>query len=121
MDDTAFWLEGSKVERAAQPAAPVSGVPFTQRFDVATRPRAFLGGAGLVSSAADYLRFCQMLLNGGELDGSRLLGRKTVEYMTADHLGTIPRNAPGLGWGLGFEVRRERGLAGLPGSAGEFG
>ncbi len=81
----------------------------------------FSGGGGLVSTAADYYRFCQMLLNGGELGGRRLLARKTVEWMTSDHLGDIvlPRR-PGYGFGLGFAVRKELGLAALPGTLGEF-
>ena len=62
-----------------------------------------------------------MLLDGGELDGARLLGRKTVEFMTADHLGAIPVETPGLGFGLGFQVRRDAGIAGIAGSVGEYG
>ena len=81
----------------------------------------FSGGGGLVSTAADYFRFCQMLLNGGQLEGQRLLGRKTVELIRSDHLGDIalPRR-PGYGFGLGFAVRTQPGLATIPGSVGEF-
>ena len=85
------------------------------------------GGHGLVSTAADYARFCQMLLNGGSLDGERILGRKTVEYMTADHLGDgIDKSGPfylpgpGYGFGLGFGVRLAAGESAWPGSVGEF-
>ncbi len=86
-----------------------------------TPTRYFSGGGGLVSTAADYYRFCQMLLNGGELGGHRLLGRKTVEWMTSDHLGGIElRRRPGYGFGLGFAVRMVPGLAPIPGSVGEF-
>jgi CubicO group peptidase (beta-lactamase class C family) len=93
------------------------------------------GGGGLVSTAADYLRFCQMLLNGGELDGVRLLSPKTVRHMTADHLppnigyGPTARErfgalAPvpemGYGFGLGFAVRLAAGKSPVPGSVGEY-
>jgi CubicO group peptidase (beta-lactamase class C family) len=81
----------------------------------------FSGGGGLVSTARDYARFAQMLLEEGALDGKRLLGRKTVELMRSDHLGTVPfpRN-PGYGFGLGFAVRTAPGLAPLPSSVGEY-
>ncbi|MBX9699660.1 MAG: serine hydrolase, partial [Acetobacteraceae bacterium] len=82
------------------------------------------GGGGMVGTAADYARFAQMLLNGGQLRGQRLLSRKTVELMTADHLGTIPAPAdlvpPGHGFGLGFALRRDRGMAPTPGSPGMY-
>jgi CubicO group peptidase (beta-lactamase class C family) len=83
-----------------------------------------LGGAGTVTTAADYLRFAQMMLNGGELDGVRLLSRKTVEYMLSDHIpglaGTpAPTTGPGYGFGLGFGVRRQDGFAIAPGSTGD--
>ena len=72
----------------------------------------------------DYARFLQMLLNNGQLDGKRLLGRKTVELMTADHLGPI-QGAPdllptGYGFGLGFAVRLQPGIATMPGSTGQY-
>ena len=81
-----------------------------------------------MSTAIDYLRFAQMLLNGGELDGVRILSRKTVEYMTADHLGpevntTLLRAYPninGYGFGLGVAVRRGSGISGVMSSPGEF-
>ncbi|MFN7949675.1 MAG: serine hydrolase domain-containing protein [Blastocatellia bacterium] len=78
------------------------------------------GGGGLVSTANDYLRFCQMLLNGGQLDGVRLLSRKTVELMSSDHLGEIQMGMPGYGFGLGFAVSKAPGQAGMMGSAGEY-
>jgi CubicO group peptidase (beta-lactamase class C family) len=89
-----------------------------------------LGGAGSVSTAADYLRFCQMMLNGGMLDGHRYLSPTSVKLMTSDHLGN--RSAPlltpgallmgveGYTFGLGFMVRQGSGLAGVPGSEGEY-
>src|SRR5262249_26206797 len=76
---------------------------------------------GLVGSTEDYLRFSLMLLNGGEYNGSRLLGKKTVAFMTADHLGTIPVATPGLGFRLGFQVRRDPGLAGVAAPGGGNG
>lgn len=86
------------------------------------------GGGGLASTAMDYARFLQCMLNKGELDGVRLLGPRTVEFMTADHLGQIPINGgaantllpPGHGFGLGFAVRTATGLAPVPGSVGLY-
>lgn len=82
--------------------------------------RNFSGGAGLVSTAGDYARFLQMLLNGGELDGVRLLSPKTVQLMTANHVGELSHFYPGNGFGLGFSIRRDLGSAGSPGTPGEF-
>jgi CubicO group peptidase (beta-lactamase class C family) len=89
------------------------------------KPRTLLsGGGGLVSTAMDYARFCQMLVNGGELDGVRILSRKTVELMSADHLGDIPAATPllqrGYGFGLTFAVNRGVGKTGAIGSQGEY-
>ena len=83
--------------------------------------KSFSGGAGLVSTAHDYARFLQMLLNGGELDGTRLLGPKTVELMTQNHLPEGVAFRSGEGFGLGFSVVLDAGLRGVPGSAGEYG
>lgn len=82
--------------------------------------KSFSGGAGLLSTAGDYARFLQMLLNGGTFEGRRLLSRTTVELMTTDHLGAIPFQ-PGVGEGLGFSVVKDAGLRGQHGSVGEFG
>jgi CubicO group peptidase (beta-lactamase class C family) len=81
------------------------------------------GGGGLISTAADYLRFAQMLLHGGALDGVRLLGRKTVELMTDNHLpaGQHPFEAQGYGFGLGVRVRTSVAQVGTLGSVGEVG
>ena len=84
------------------------------------------GGGGTVSTAADYFRFAQMLLNGGALDGVRCLSRKTVEYMLADHIPGFPGTTTnvgtlGYGFGLGFAVRRQDGFAVVPGSTGDAG
>jgi CubicO group peptidase (beta-lactamase class C family) len=82
--------------------------------------RSFSGGAGLLSTAADYARFLQMLLNGGELDGVRILSHKSVELMTADHVGSR-YTTPGAGFGLGFQVTKDLGARGHLGSVGEYG
>jgi len=84
------------------------------------------GGGGMVSTAIDYARFCQMLLNGGTLDGKRILGPKTAAYMTTDHLGSAIATTPlylpgaGFGFGLGFAVRKDAGVSPYAGSVGEF-
>lgn len=78
------------------------------------------GGGGLTSTAYDYLNFCQMLLDQGVFKGKRLLGRKTVQLMSSDHLGSIPGMGPGTGFGLGFAVSKAPGEAGVMGSPGEF-
>ncbi|MFP6759107.1 MAG: serine hydrolase domain-containing protein, partial [Alphaproteobacteria bacterium] len=96
-------------------------------LDVTEKPAMFAGGHGLMSTAADYARFCQMLLNGGVLDGARILGPKTVAYMASDHLGgeiskagTLYLPGPGYGFGLGFGVRLATGESPWPGSKGEY-
>jgi CubicO group peptidase (beta-lactamase class C family) len=131
MQDTAFWVPQDKLSRLAGAfdVDPASGKPFPV-IDVSKEPGNDSGGAGGVSTASDYLRFCQMLLNGGTLDGIRILSPTTVKLMTSDSLATLVSNpqAPGellLGskgytFGLGFAVRIANGIAGVPGSAGEF-
>ena len=84
------------------------------------------GGGGMVSTAMDYARFLQMLLNGGTLEGKRILGPKTIAYMTADHLGTaidagpLYLPGPGFGFGLGFAVRKDAGVSPFAGTVGEY-
>src|SRR5260370_41705222 len=83
------------------------------------------GGGGIVSTTMDYARFCQMLLNGGVLDGTRIIGRRTLQLMSSDHLGPQVKikgdlMPPGHGFGLGFAVRTEAGIASFPGSVGQF-
>ena len=82
--------------------------------------KSFSGGAGLLSTATDYATFLQMLLNGGALQGKRILTRKTVELMTVDHTGDIAYQ-PGQGFGLGFSIMQDPAATGLPSSVGEYG
>lgn len=134
MNDTAFYLPPAKADRLAvvyqaeedgisraADAADWTGEGFYGQGHYLAGPRvAYSGGAGLLSTAADYSRFLEMLRRGGELDGRRYLSPKTVELMTANHLGPIEYD-PGMGFGLGFSVRLDLGAAGEPGSVGEFG
>ncbi len=126
MRDTGFHVPPEKLQRLAQPQPDPKTGEVPELIDVTKPATFFAGGHGLVSTPGDYLRFCQMLLNGGELAGVRILGRKTVEYMTADHLtpaiapGPAYLPGPGYGFGLGFAVRREAGMSEWPGSVGEF-
>jgi CubicO group peptidase (beta-lactamase class C family) len=135
MTDTAFAAVGERAARLAEPQLdPATGKRPPMR-EVSRDNRWHSGGGGAVSTAADYLRFCQMLLNGGELDGVRLLAPKTIAHMASDHLPpdvaygetTRPRFgalAPvpemGYGFGLGFAVRKEQGRSPVPGSVGEY-
>jgi CubicO group peptidase (beta-lactamase class C family) len=129
MPDTGFWVAPEQQHRLAEPFAID---PVTQNavrvIDVRKRPVFLSGGGGLVSTARDYLRFARMLRGSGELDGVRLLSRKSVQFMTSDHLVGMPQAAagpgylpgPGYGFGLGFAVRTEIGGALTPGSVGDF-
>ena len=116
-------------DNAARLAEPFPTDPWTgekvQLFNMLEVPAMESGGGGLVSTTMDYARFCQMLLNGGTLDGIRLIGRKTLALMASDHLSTDVKIqgtllAPGHGFGLGFAVRTHAGLAPFPGSVGQF-
>ncbi len=91
--------------------------------DFLKKPTYFSGGGGLVSTAADYLRFLQMLLNGGKLEGTRILGSETVEMMTTDHLIEIAdrRDLGSYGFGLGFAIGLDRGISGRMHSEGTYG
>jgi CubicO group peptidase (beta-lactamase class C family) len=131
MRDTAFYVAPDKSARLAQPLAtdPATGKP-NRLIDVSQPPQNDSGGAGGVSTAIDYLRFAEMMLEGGALDGTRILSRTTVNLMASDHLGTriataatpgeLVLGTPGYTFGLGFMVRQGAGVAGVPGSAGEF-
>lgn len=137
MVDTGFTVPADKVERFA--ANYVRGPDKALQLEddpqdsVYIRPRSFLsGGGGLVSTASDYLRFSRMLLGNGQLDGVRLVGRKTIELMTANHLpnnedltrwaqGSFSETAnEGYGFGLGFSVNLGAGATATAGSAGEY-
>ncbi len=137
MSETGFHVEGEEAEKLAVLYMPDA---FTARAtraaqmgdSVLSRPRAPSGGGGLVSTAADYHRFTQMLLGRGVLDGVRILGSRTVAYMTRNHL---PRGADifrlsnpmgggqerGLGYGLGFSVVMDPAAMKVTCSAGEYG
>jgi CubicO group peptidase (beta-lactamase class C family) len=125
MTDTDFSVPAAKHQRLAEAFAkdPESGAQV-QLIEVREPPTFESGGGGLVSTAMDYARFLQMMLNGGTLDGTRLLSRKTVEFMTADHLNGVPGAPdlliPGYGFGLGFAVRLQPGFAQVPGSTGQY-
>ncbi len=125
MADTDFHVPAAKHPRLAEAFArdPESGAGV-QLIEVREKPSFESGGGGLVSTAMDYARFLQLLLNGGTLDGVRLLSRKTIEYMTADHLGGVTGAPdlliPGYGFGLGFSVRLQAGIAQVPGSVGQY-
>ncbi|ASK34673.1 serine hydrolase domain-containing protein [Alloalcanivorax mobilis] len=138
MHDTGFTVPESKADRLTDCyrwAGPAEGrVMLDRAEDSAWRrpPKLLSGGGGLVSTALDYHRFCLMCANGGELDGARLLGRKTLELMTLNHLPgqsdlaslsqslfSETQNA-GIGFGLGFAVTRDVAKAMIPGSAGEY-
>ncbi len=137
MRDTGFYVPANKKDRFAKLYSPTKDGKIQPAVICATRqectekfpnavpsylepPTLHSGGGGLVSTAYDYLRFCQMLLNKGQYDGKRLLSRKTVQLMSSDNLGTMPGLGPGVGFGLGFAVSKSPGEAGMMGSAGEY-
>jgi CubicO group peptidase (beta-lactamase class C family) len=126
MAETAFHASPENAGRLAEafPADPWSGEKV-QLFDMLEKPAMESGGGGLVSTTMDYARFCQMLLNGGALDGVRIIGRKTLQLMASDHLGPKvklegPMVPPGHSFGLGFAVRTQEGMAPFAGSVGQF-
>jgi CubicO group peptidase (beta-lactamase class C family) len=126
MVDTAFWVPPEKLNRLVDSPADV---PIRPDRDVTKPTTMFSGGGGLVSTAADYLRFCQMLLNGGELDGVRVLSPATVRRMTTNSLppgiriangGSSVGPQAGSTWGLGFAIRADAASSKVPGSVGSF-
>jgi CubicO group peptidase (beta-lactamase class C family) len=126
MAETAFHTPAENAGRLAEPFAadPWTGDKI-QLFNMLEKPVMESGGGGLVSTTMDYARFSQMLLNGGALDGNRIIGRKTLDLMASNHLGAdvkvdSPLMPAGHGFGLGFAVRTHAGLAPFPGSTGEF-
>jgi CubicO group peptidase (beta-lactamase class C family) len=139
MKDTSFALTAGKRKRLAHVYGPVNPPPGLASFmplesglapytdptetDLLKEDNQPLGGIGLVSTAEDYFRFAQMLVNGGELNGRRILGRKTVELMTMNHVppGVPGILAPGSGYGLGVSSLVDVAASGSPGSVGQFG
>ena len=129
MTSTGFYVDPAQADRLATVYGVASATatiarapePGTGQGNYVVGPRqSFSGGAGLVSTASDYARFLQMLLNGGTLDGARLLSPKTVELMTSSHVGSL-YSLGNLGFGLGFEITEHVGRSGRPGSVGEYG
>ena len=136
MNDTGFAVAKDEAERVAEPQIdPRTGKRPAMVRDLTLRPRFLSGGGGMVSTAPDYFRLAQMLLNGGELEGVRILSRKTVALMASDHLppgvafsantrAQFEESSPspefGQGFGLGFCVRKEPGRNPVPGSVGDF-
>lgn len=125
MADTAFSVPEKDHGRIAEAFAkdPENGTDVAL-LDVKRTALFESGGGGLVATTMDYARFLAMLLGNGRLGATRLLGRKTVELMTADHLGTVTGAPdllpPGHGFGLGFAVRTSAGMAPFPGSVGNY-
>ena len=130
MLETGFSVPEEKHPRIAEPFKkdPDGGIQL-KMINIHTPPLFESGGGGLASTASDYARFLQFMLNKGELNGVRLLSRHTVQMMTADHLGSIPVNragasgellSPGHGFGLGFAIRKEAGISSVLGSAGLY-
>jgi CubicO group peptidase (beta-lactamase class C family) len=137
LSDTDFYVPAEKLNRLAETQIDPTTSKRWPTFDVTSRPNWLAGGSGMVSTASDYMRFAQMLLNGGELDQVRLLSPRTVSFMTSDHLwpgiafspvtlnlfepiGIAPTPKIGQGFGLGFVVRTEEGRNPMPGSPGEY-
>jgi CubicO group peptidase (beta-lactamase class C family) len=128
MKDTSFYVTDKvKQSRIAEPFPDDRSIGVDAEFnDPRVSQAAESGGGGMVGTAMDYARFLQMLLNGGTFEGKRILGPKTVAYMTADHLGTAIEQGPlylpgaGFGFGLGFAVRKDAGVSPFAGSVGEY-
>ncbi len=128
MKDTYFYLPDDKIERLVKlyektdmkGPLKLSEDINNQLFPIAGAKKYFSGGAGLVGTIEDYARFCQMLLNGGEFNNSRILGRKTIELMTSNQIGDLAVWNTGNKFGLGFEIITEKGNALIPGSVGSF-
>ncbi|QOZ26611.1 serine hydrolase [Bradyrhizobium sp. CCBAU 51753] len=126
MTETAFHTGEQNAGRLAEAFA---NDPWTnekvQLFNMLEKPAMESGGGGLVSTTMDYARFAQMLRGGGTLDGTRIIGRKTLQLMASDHLGVDVRIQgtlvpPGHSFGLGFAVRTQQGMASFSGSVGQF-
>ena len=132
MKDTSFLVPAVKASRLAEPFRidPLTGQPYYLVLDVTKPMGNDSGGAGISTTADDYLRFCQMMLNGGSFDGKRYLSRTTIALMTSDHLGPkvatpvqpgeLLMGVQGYTFGLGFMVRQGPGMASVPGSEGDY-
>jgi CubicO group peptidase (beta-lactamase class C family) len=129
MKDTGFDVPSEKMSRLAKTYKHgpdgkfVEDQPIVETWPEAGRGIE-AGGAGIFSTAGDFARFAQMLCNGGTLEGKRILGRKTVELMTANHLVTLPNNQAATrqkGFGLGVEVTTDLGQLSMPSTVGQFG
>ena len=123
MNDTGFYVSKKKWNRIAEPFK--SSEP--ELINIRNKPKFLTGGHGLVSTINDYMKFCMMLFNKGSLNDKTILSRKTIEYMTSNHLGKeINRNIPyylpgkGYGFGLGFAIREQDGISMWPGSKGDY-
>ena len=131
MNDTHFYLPRDKKNRLTTvyssvnsgglERAPNPGHMVGQGAYLDGPRKSFSGGAGLLSTANDYARFLQMLLNGGRLDEVRILAPSSVKLMTVDHIGDIEFGGRGVGFGLGFSVLKDLGARGTPGAVGEYG
>lgn len=137
MKDTYFFLPDDKLFRLAALYSPTKNglekysddiveqglLRYSASYQYKSDKKFYSGGAGLVSTAEDYWRFLQMMLNGGQFENVRLLGRKTVEFMISNHIGdTVMWNSPydGYRFGLGFAVRTDLGASAKAGSVGEY-
>lgn len=126
MKDTCFFLPESKASRLTPAYGADESGKIKMTEDPANSPyikgprKCYSGGAGLVATAEDYARFLLMLQNGGELGGVRLLSPKSVELMTADHVGQL-YSGGSAGFGLGFSIVKNLGASGIPGTVGAYG
>jgi len=128
MKDTSYYItDPAKQSRIAEPFPNERTIGIDAQFGDPRVPGKWeSGGGGLLSTAADYARFLQMLLNGGAVEGKRFLSPRTVAFMTSDHVGDgiVPGPyylpGPGYGFGLGFAVRRTAGIAPDEGSVGDY-
>ena len=135
MSSTGFYVREADRDRLAQPQIDPATGKRPPMFDATQKPKLFSGGGGGVSTASDYLLFCEMLMHGGKLGTTRLLSQSTISLMTSNALkpgiafsanqsqrfgDILPAPAMGQGFGLGFAVRTEAGQNPLPGSVGSF-
>ena len=126
MRDTRFYLSTEDAERLVTlyqwtEGSPLKALDGGRESVLVSGPKTmFSGGGGLVSTASDYYRFLQMLLNGGELEGTRLVSRKSIQLMTTDHVRQEIGIHPGYGFGLGIAVRQELGKGSSLGSEGDY-